>query len=223
MLFFNLITIAFLVAIAGAIAGLWISLLPFGARVVIFCSGALLVCVAIFGLLPELIEETGWLRGVAAFAFCFLLTRWLDHRWGHHLHDHAVTEGGFAIPLLAAAAVHAFMDGWGLASSASGTSVGVRVAFPIAVVLHKAPEGLALGALFRTSTRSSLAAISLCLLAEAATFAGGWAAAYLTPKLGSAWTNYPLALAGGCFLYLGVHAVTHSGLFFNSPPPHSSS
>lgn len=219
----HLVTLAFLVAIAGAIAGLSISLLPFGARVVIFFSGALLICVALFGLLPELIEETGWLRGALAFASSFVLTRWVDRRWGHHLHHHAVTEGGFTFPLLIAAAVHAFLDGWGLASASSGTSESVRLAFPIAIVLHKAPEGLALGAIFRTATSSNFSALFLCVLAEAATFAGGWAGAYLTPKLGSAWTNYPLALAGGCFLYLGIHAVTHSGLLFSSPPPHSSS
>jgi zinc transporter ZupT len=219
----QLLALAFSVALAGAVAGLWMSLLPLGARVVILLSGALLVCVALFGLLPELIEETGWLRGVAAFAFCFSLTWWMDRRWGKHLHHHSVSEGGFTVPLLIAAAVHAFLDGWGLASSGSGTSEGVRLVFPIAIVLHKAPEGLALGAIFRTASNSHFFAIALCCFAEAATFAGGWAGSYLTPKLGSAWTNYPLALAGGCFLYLGFHAVTHSGLLFNSPPPHSSS
>jgi zinc transporter ZupT len=119
--------------------------------------------------------------------------------------EHRGYTGEFTAPLLLAASAHAFLDGWGLASA--GHSEAVSVVFPVAVMLHKAPEGLALGAIFRASTGSRGKAFGLCFVAEAATFVGGWAGAVLTPKLGSAWTNYPLAIAGGCFLYLGYHAI----------------
>jgi len=204
--------IAFGVASAGAFAGLWIHKLPKAARAVIPFSGGLLVGVALFGLLPELASEIGWLRGLPVFGAGYFLLMWLDRRF----HGHVVSDGGmsvqgfnwdFAIPLLIAASLHAFLDGWGLESAGTGTSEAVRVTFPIAVVLHKAPEGLALGAIFLAALRSRWKSIACCLLAEAATFAGGWAGSALTPHLGSAWTNYPLALAGGCFLYLGYHAI----------------
>jgi zinc transporter ZupT len=195
---------------AGAYGGLWMSALPAGARRVIPFSGGLLVGVALFGLLPELAGEIGWLRGVPVFGAGYLLLAWLDRRFHGHAHLDVVGEqygytGEFTVPLLLAASAHAFLDGWGLAST--GHSGGVGLVFPVAVMLHKAPEGLALGAIFRSATGSRGKAFGLCFVAEAATFVGGWAGVVLTPKLGSAWTNYPLAIAGGCFLYLGYHAV----------------
>jgi zinc transporter ZupT len=209
---FDLLIVAFAVSLVGAYGGLWMSAIPKAARLVIPFSGGLLVGVALFGLLPELAGEIGWWRGVPVFTAGYLLLLWLDKRFHSHIHndvEHA--RGGFTedvvMPLLAAASAHAFLDGWGLASTGAANSEAVRVTFPIAVMLHKAPEGLALGAIFRTATGSRKKAFGLCLLAEGATFVGGWAGAVLTPQLGSAWTNYPLAVAGGCFLYLGYHSV----------------
>ena len=208
----DLLVAAFAVSLVGAYGGLWMSAIPKSARLVIPFSGGLLVGVAMFGLLPELAGEIGWLRGVPVFGAGYFLLFWLDRRFHNHIHndvDHA--RGGFTedlvVPLLLAASAHAFLDGWGLASTRAGNSEAVRVTFPIAVMLHKAPEGLALGAIFRESTRSRGKAFVLCFVAEGVTFLGGWAGAVLTPQLGSAWTNYPLAVAGGCFLYLGYHAV----------------
>jgi zinc transporter ZupT len=169
-------------------------------------SGGLLVGVALFGLLPELAGEIGWLRGLPVFAVGYVLMALLDHQF--HVHafgDVAHGHNGYTIPLVLAASAHAFLDGWGLVSAGHGETVSW--VFPIAVMLHKAPEGLALGAIFRAATGSRTQALGLAFLAESATFAGGWAGAVLTPHLGSAWTNYPLAVAGGCFLYLGYHAV----------------
>ena len=208
----DLLVVAFVVSLVGAYGGLWMSAIPKGARLVIPFSGGLLVGVALFGLLPELTGEIGWARGIPVFGAGYLLLLWLDRQFHGHIHndvDHA--RGGFTedfvVPLLLAASAHAFLDGWGLASAGAGNSEAVRVTFPVAVMLHKAPEGLALGAIFRAATGSRAKAFGLCFLAEGVTFAGGWAGAVLTPRLGSAWTNYPLAVAGGCFLYLGYHAV----------------
>jgi zinc transporter ZupT len=207
---FDLLSVAFAVALAGAYGGLWMSALPAGARLVIPFSGGLLVGVALFGLLPELVREIGWLRGVPVFTAGYLMLAWLDRRFHGHAHvdveeEHHGYTGDFTVPLVLAASVHAFLDGWGLASA--GRTDGVGLVFPVAVMLHKAPEGLALGAIFRLATGSRSKAFGLCFLAEFTTFVGGWAGAVLTPKLGSAWTNYPLAVAGGAFLYLGYHAV----------------
>jgi zinc transporter ZupT len=212
----NLTLLAFAVAVLGALAGLWIEEIPRSARVVIPFSGGLLAGVALFGLLPELAAEVGWLRGLPVFGLGYVILLAID-RYLHvvcpscsHDHNHgdcARALHGYTVPLLIAAAAHAFLDGWGLASTALGNSEAVRLTFPLAVMLHKAPEGLALGVIFRASTKSLWSALAFCILVEAATPLGGWAGTVFTPHLGSAWTNYPLAAAGGCFLYLGWHAV----------------
>lgn len=208
--------VAFAVAMIGAIAGLRLGELPRNARVIVPFSGGLLAGVALFGLLPELTQEIGWFRGVPVFAGGYLLLLFID-RYLHvvcpscsHDHNHGdctTVLHGYTGPLLIAAAAHAFLDGWGLAGTSHASSEAVRLTFPVAVMLHKAPEGLALGVIFEASTRSIRRALLFCVLAEAATPLGGWAGTVFTPHLGTAWTNYPLAIAGGSFLYLGWHAV----------------
>lgn len=180
-----------------------------------FCGG-LLIGVSLFGLLPELAGEIGWAYGLPMYAAgylgLFVVDRYLHNLCPacaptHH-HEHCAEPlHGFAVPLACAAAAHAFLDGWGLVSVSAGGGAGVRFAFPLAVFLHKLPEGLALGAIFRASAKTRAGALGWCVAAEAMTVAGGLAGAALTARLGSEWTNYPLAIAGGCFLYLGYHAV----------------
>ena len=208
--------IAFAVALAGAIPGLYLNSLPRAARTAIPFSGGILLGVSLFGLLPELAGEIGWLRGLPVFALGYLLVYLLDRysfavcpacSHDHNHNDCAQALHGFTVPLACAAAAHAFLDGWGLVSAQSGAGTGVRLAFPIAVLLHKFPEGLALGAILKASTKGRGAALAWCAVAESTTVLGGFAGLELTPRLGSAWTNYPLAVAGGCFLYLGYHAI----------------
>ncbi|MCU1258218.1 MAG: zinc/iron permease [Bryobacterales bacterium] len=207
---------AFAVAVAGAVPGLYLNSIPRAARVAIPFSGGILLGVSLFGLLPELAGEIGWLRGLPVFAAGYLLLLLLDRYVFavcpscSHDHNHSDCSSalhGFTVPLVFAASAHAFLDGWGLVGAEHGVSAGVRIAFPVAVMLHKIPEGLALGAILRASTRSRGTAFAWCVAVEAATLVGGAAGIRLTPHLGSAWTNYPLAVAGGCFLYLGYHAI----------------
>lgn len=215
---FTLPVLAFAVALCGAVPGIALGRAPRQMRIVAPFSGGLLLGIALFGLLPELADEMGWMRGLpvyaAGYGLLLLVDRYLHAvcpscAHSHHHEDCAASLHGFAGPLACAAAAHAFLDGWGLASvrAVPGAAEAVRLGFPVAVMLHKLPEGLALGAIFRASTKTRRGAMAWCALAESATLVGGWAGVALTPKLGSAWTNYPLALAGGCFLYLGYHAV----------------
>jgi zinc transporter ZupT len=207
---------AFVVALGGAVPGLYLHSIPRAARAAIPFSGGILLGVSLFGLLPELAREMGWVRGLPIFAAGYFLLMLLD-RYAFavcpscsHDHDHSDCSSalhGYTVPLVLAAAAHAFLDGWGLVGSENGVSAGVRIAFPVAVMLHKLPEGLALGAIFRASTNSRGVALGWCVVAEAATVLGGVAGLRLTPHLGSGWTNYPLAITGGCFLYLGYHAI----------------
>lgn len=182
-------------------------------------SGGLLIGVAAFGLIPELVLDIGWLRGIVLVASGYALLKVID-RFAFSVcpscaHDHshescAEPLHGFAGPLLAATAIHAFVDGWGLVAVQVATRTpGASTAFAAALFLHKIPEGLALGTILRASLHTgqqgrAWKAFALCAAVELSTVVGGATGLWLTP---ANWVSYPLAIAGGTFLFLGVHAV----------------
>jgi zinc transporter ZupT len=209
----NLPVLATLIAIGSAAAS--VAMLGHRhTRMLIPLSGGLLIGVAVFGLIPELAEDIGWASGLLLVALGYLLLHFLD-RFAFAVcptcaHDHT-HEGcheelhGFAGPLLTAIGIHAFVDGWGLVAVRRGVHApGADTAFAAALLLHKIPEGLALGTMLRASMERASPAFLLCVLIELTTIAGGATGLWLTP---AAWVNYPLAVAGGTFLFLGVHAV----------------
>jgi zinc transporter ZupT len=210
----NLPILATLVAVASATAG--VALLGHGrhTRMLIPLSGGLLIGVAAFGLIPELVLDIGWLRGVllvgAGYALLKVLDRFVFSVCPSCADDHshescAEPLHGFAGPLLAATTIHAFVDGWGLVAVQVGTNTpGAGTAFAAALLLHKIPEGLALGTILRASVDRASTAFLLCAAVELATVVGGATGIWLTP---ANWVSYPLAIAGGTFLFLGVHAV----------------
>lgn len=207
--------LATLVAILAAIVSIALLGRRGMARTLVPVSGGLLAGIAVFGLIPELVREIGAAQGLLLVAGGYGALMAFD-RLVHpicpscaHDHDHAgcpTTLHGFAGPLLTAAAVHAFLDGWGLVTvgMAAKDLPAAGSAVAAAVILHKVPEGLALGAIVRAAVGRPWRAVALVALAESATVAGGAAGLWLTP---AAWVNYPLALAAGTFLFLGIHAI----------------
>ncbi len=162
-------------------------------RILVPLSGLLLMGVAVFGLIPELIREVGWLVGLPLTAAGFCSLALLER-----------LEESIAGSLVAATALHAFVDGWGMVAVAShGASIpqAVSAAVIIAMLIHKVPEGLALGAMLRGSAPRF--AVPLAVAAELPTVLGGVAGRLTVP---GAWIDYPLALAAGAFLFLGFHA-----------------
>ena len=210
----DLPVLATLVAVASAAAGVLLLGHARHTSMLIPLSGGLLIGVAAFGLIPELVLDIGWLRGVALVAAGYALLKVLDRfafsvcpSCAHdHSHENCVEPlHGFAGPLLAATTIHAFVDGWGLVAVQVGTRTpGAGTAFAAALLLHKIPEGLALGTILRASVNTEWTALALCAAVESATIAGGATGFWLTP---AGWVSYPLAIAGGTFLFLGVHAV----------------
>ena len=171
------------------------------ARFLVPVGGALLAGVALFGLLPELIHESGWVVTLALALVGYLIPVALEH-FGYPVCPSCSHEEVFPGVLVAATAVHAFVDGWGMVATrnhglVSGTITG-------AILLHKIPEGLALGSMLRAATRRGRHALALCVLAELPTVAGGLAGWWAAP---GNWVNFPLALASGVFLFLGLHAL----------------
>lgn len=190
-------------------------------------SAGVLLGVAAFGLLPELAAEAGWgpslILTFAGYGALVAIDRYLYPICPTCAHDHdhkgcASELHGLAVPLIAAAAVHSFLDGWSIATAEFAAPLGLRVAVPLAVALHKIPEGIALGGILRAAMSSRPAAFVWCALAEGATLVGGAAGLLMAPHLGTTWILYPLGLTAGWIIYLGYHAV-HSEWKLRGPAP----
>ena len=171
-------------------------------RYIVPASGILLAGVALFGLIPELAREIGWAPTLLLAAAAYAALTLLDMR-GYAVCPSCSHGEKFAGSLVTATAVHAFIDGWGIAASRSLGPAGAAITF--AILLHKAPEGLALGGLLRQSTPRVSTAAALCTVAEIPTIAGGAVGFWGTPPQ---WMEYVLAAVGGMFLFLGVHAIS---------------
>lgn len=173
------------------------------AHVLVPVSGGLLAAIALVALIPETAEEIGWWTALAAAALGYLLLTGLD-RMGLPVCPSCSHSHGFSGPLVAATAVHAFVDGWGMIAVRNSAG-GVSTALLGVLLLHKIPEGLALGAILRMSAQKAGRAVALAIVAESPTLFGG-AVALWGGQAG--WMSYPLAVAGGAYLFLGLHAVT---------------
>jgi len=201
--------------IAGAVLG--VSAAMARPRRVVPFSGGLLAGIALFGVMPELAEHYGWIGAVtlvgAAVALLALFGRFVYPICPScsHTHDHehcAATLHGFALPLVLAASLHALLDGVGISASRQEAGMGgLATAVLVGVLLHKVPEGIALGIMLRAAVRSRASALALCAAAELATTLGALFESAITARSGTAWLTYALALAAGSFLYLGFHAV----------------
>lgn len=208
--------LATLVGVAGVFLGLWLTSAGRRTRLVVPFSAGVLLGVVLFGLLPELVEEIGWPVTVLFFAggygVLFLINRFVAPICPTCAHDHAhesceTVLHGFAAPLVGAIMLHAFFDGWSVATVQLSAQRGVRLAVAMAIVLHKIPEGMALGAMVRASVSSRSTALFWSVLAESTTLAGGILGLTIAPGLSARWISYPLALAAGWLFYLGAHAV----------------
>ena len=196
-------TFATALAIICAVAGARLEAGAPRGRILVPVSGALLLAAAIFGVGPEAVRGAGWIATVALAAAAYFGLSMLD------LHGHPVCPSSshgesFAVSLAIATGVHAFLDGWGLSVIRSASSGGVPDAILGAILLHKIPEGLALGAMLRASMPSFATAVMLASAAELMTVCGGAVGVWAAP---AAWVNYPLAIALGMFLFLGMHAL----------------
>jgi zinc transporter ZupT len=205
--------LAALIGIAGACTGAFLPVAHGRARVFVPLSGAVLLAVSLFSILPETAGKTGWLRTVISYGVGYGLLFLVD-QYVHpvcpscsHSHDHGHCEvelHGFSVPLLIATSIHSFIDGWSMTVAQIGVGGSMRTTIPIAVLLHKIPEGLALGVMMRASLKSRVPAAGWAAAAESVTLGGAVVALSLSPGV---WASDLLAVAGGTFFYLGLHAV----------------
>lgn len=180
--------------LAGAFAGQWRK----GSSQMAAVGGALLFAIALFIVIPEVARNLGWaLAAGLALLVCgglMLVDRLLRHT--------------LILPLLAATALHSFLDGWSVRALSAQSFASVAV--PLGLALHKIPEGLALGFLTRKAMASASKAVAASAGVEALTLAG----AIIEPRVsasgaarfGAWWTAIVLAVVAGSFLFLGVHS-----------------
>ncbi|HYL37409.1 MAG TPA: hypothetical protein VEV17_15955 [Bryobacteraceae bacterium] len=204
------------ITLAGAAAGIRLAAVPSLAQRVLPFSGGMLAGIALFWILPEIAQHTGWTAASAGVLGGFALL-WTVDRYVHpvcptcsHTHNHAACRDslhGFGAPLLIAAGLHSFFDGWSLVVSQQRGFETLKIAFLAGIGVHKLPEGLALGALLLAAIGSAWGAMWGAAAAQAMMLAGGLLAASLAPYLGAHWSIAFLSVAAGAFVYLGYHAV----------------
>lgn len=202
-----------LIAVLSAAAGVWLTSFQGLSRRLVPFGGGVLLGVALFWVLPEMAEFFTWQVAILWLACGFLLLAAIDRfvypvcpacSHSHHHEQCATRLHGFALPLLAAAALHSALDGW---SAAASQNAGFSMALIGGIGVHKIPEGLALGVIARASLGSRASALAWCALAQMATIAGAGFESILAPHMSTQGLHALLALAGGSFLYLGGHAV----------------
>jgi zinc transporter ZupT len=201
-------------AMAGAVAGVYMSSVPDVSRRIVPISGAVLLVISLLLVLPELVERFGLSTG-SALMLAGVAAIWATDRFIHpvcpacsHTHDHDACSTrlhGFATPLIIAALLHSVFDGWVMVAGDPRDGIGGALA--AGVLVHKIPESFAYGVILRAAMRSRQLALGWALGAQAATIVGALLALSLAPVLGSTWISVLLALGGGMFLYLGFHAV----------------
>jgi zinc transporter ZupT len=211
-----LVSLVTAIALVSAVLGVWFTTASRTGRVLVPFGAGLLMGMAAFGVWPELTERLGFPGGLALLLLGFGLL-WFVDRYIHPVcpacspaHDHgacSVTLHGFALPLVAAAVLHSFMDGLAVGASRREGPGGLALGMFLAVAVHKVPEGLAYGAILYAALGSRFSALALCAVAQAPTIAGGLLESAMASHYGAQWMAYPLALVGGSFLYLGYHAV----------------
>ena len=205
-----------LVTLAGVTAGIKLSALPSISKRILPFSGGVLVGIALFWILPEIAALSGWTGGLAGLTAGFSAL-WLIDRYVYpvcptcsHNHHHETCRQslhGFAAPLLIAAGLHSFFDGWSLAVSQQKGFESLGFAFLAGIAVHKVPEGVALGAILLAATGSTGRTLVGAAAAQSLMVAGGTLGVLFGPELGVTWTLSFLAVAAGAFAYLGYHAI----------------
>jgi zinc and cadmium transporter len=192
-----------LLAWGGIAAGLFLGQWRRASSQVAAVGSALLFGVALFLVIPEIAGRLGWAVAFGlALAVCCLLVL-LDRFLIHGAHSPGEVIG----PLLAAAAVHSFLDGWSVL--ALSIQPFASVAVPLGLALHKVPEGLALGLITRRSMSSNSKALAASAGVESLTVVGAIVERGVNESgaatFGAWWTAIVLAVVAGSFLFLGYH------------------
>jgi zinc transporter ZupT len=195
-----------LLGLAGVAAGVYLGHARVFSSLLSAAGGGLLFGISLFWLIPEVGLITG---PRLAFVSALVVAGMMAGLDGLLLHAGHSPRQGILWPVLAAMALHSFLDGWSVRALAARPLP--EIAAPVGLALHKIPEGIAAGWIARRSTSSGWKAAAAGGAAQLATVAG----ALVEPnadrlgaaRFGDGWPAAVLAIIAGSFLFVGFHAV----------------
>jgi zinc transporter ZupT len=128
--------------------------------------------------------------------------------------DEATTHrfAEIAAAMMIALAIHCTVDGLALAAGRQefatlAPSHWLDMSLTMAICVHKAPEGLALGALLLGAGYTRPRMLWLVAAVESTTILGGVLGWFVFRSVNNLWLDLALAHAGGGFIFLAAHAV----------------
>ena len=195
-----------MLALLGVGAGILMGQARTISRYLTGAGGGLLSGISLFWLVPEVAHGSGWTAAALMTFSAALILALLDRLFLHS--NHSFDRIALS-PILAATAIHSFLDGWSVRTLESIQIAGVTG--PLGLALHKIPEGVAIGWIARQNLHSTAKAAGAATAVELMTLVGAWCEPRVSQAgfaaFGPWWTSGILALIGGSFLFLGIHAV----------------
>jgi zinc transporter ZupT len=179
--------------------------------------GGLLLGIGVFWILPEIAERRGWLFSLIGMSAILGMLACIDRYLypicpfcAAGVHRHPV--GGaprptmaLGWPLLLVGCIHSFFDGWMIALP-QVSPAGALAAISWGAIVHKIPEGVAIGILAARLTSKRSLAVGTVLLLQSAMAAGG-ALAVFRGNLDPRWDDIYCMPACALVLLFGLLAL----------------
>jgi ZIP family zinc transporter len=210
---------AFAVAVVGGGLGALLARTHRQLCALISLGAGTLLGVAVFAIGPECLEDLLWWQLVIAagtgYGLFALVSRYVFHvcpacAASHFDESTAHHFSEIAVAMMAALAIHCTVDGLAIAAGheehvTSGRSLDLSVT--LAICVHKAPEGLALGALLLGAGFRRARMLGYVAAVESTTLLGAAMGGFVLREVSEFWLALAIAHAGGGFVFLAAHAV----------------
>jgi zinc transporter ZupT len=212
--------VAFVVALGGGLLSALLARTHKQLCALISLGAGTLLGVTLFAIVPKCWHELApwqFLLGAASgYALFAIISKYVYHVCpacaASHF-DEATTHhfGEIALAMMVALAIHCTVDGLALAAGGQenngpASTHWLDMSLTMAICVHKAPEGLALGALLLGAGYHRGRMLWLVAV-ESTTILGGLLGWFVFRNVSNLWLDLALAHAGGGFIFLATHAV----------------
>jgi zinc transporter ZupT len=213
--------VAFGVALGGGVLSALLARTHKQLCALISLGAGTLLGVTLFAIGPECWQNLApwqWLLAAASgYALFAIISKYIFHVCpacaASHF-DEAATHhfGEIAAAMMIALAIHCTVDGLALAAGRQefaglAKAHWLDASLTMAICVHKAPEGLALGALLLGAGYHRGRMLWLVAAVESTTILGGLIGWFAFRNVSVLWLDLALANAGGGFIFLATHAV----------------